>query len=476
MIKKFVSLILSLVLSILLGAVCIANAQESDDIIDSMVRIKARPDFSFRYDLTNKGTGEASPLENDYYLSAFKVTNEQYAEFVAETSHKIPNYWANGTYPQGKGNHPVLNISYSDAVSYCVWLSSKYDNWNFRLPTEAEWENAAMGEYYGDSSVKYPNGKQTPSYNLVTGELTTTFNFNGVIAAKLFNDYGSDYVVNYIKGDFSGMSETLGECISISKTGGVSNWANHGGAATKGYFLQTDLYKSVSANGGYTTPVDFYEPNSLGLYDMAGNAWDLTSSIITAQNGLEKGVDCYAVRGGSWYATSRSCTFSYRGEGRKDSPSSTVGFRLAADYTGENSSSLLENMTNQENEVSSNQMILTIDEKDALVFGQRKTNDVAPIIRNNRTMLPARFVAKNLGATVIWSENEPEKVWITKNNVEIIIYIGNNKAYVNGEEMALDSPAFIENDRTYCPVRFICEKLGASVEWNNDTREVVITK
>ena len=60
--------------------------------------------------------------------------------------------------------------------------------------------------------------------------------------------------------------------------------------------------------------------------------------------------------------------------------------------------------------------------------------------------------------------------------VEIIIYIGNNKAYVNGEEMALDSPAFIENDRTYCPVRFICEKLGASVEWNNDTREVVITK
>ena len=146
-------------------------------------------------------------------------------------------------------------------VSYCVWLSSKYDNWNFRLPTEAEWENAAMGEYYGDSSVKYPNGKQTPSYNLVTGEHTTTFNFNGVIAAKLFNDYGSDYVVNYIKGDFSGTSETLGECISISKTGGVSNWANHGGAATKGYFLQTDLYKSVSANGGYTTPVDFYEPD-----------------------------------------------------------------------------------------------------------------------------------------------------------------------------------------------------------------------
>lgn len=48
---------------------------------------------------------------------------------------------------------------------------------------------------------------------------------------------------------------------------------------------------------------------------------------------LSRGGACYAVRGGSWYATSRSCTLSYRGEGRKDSASSTVGFRIAADYT-----------------------------------------------------------------------------------------------------------------------------------------------
>ena len=478
MIKKIASIVLSLslALSILPNIGIISYAQESDDIIASMVHIEARPDFTFRYDLSNKGSGELSPIESDYYLSAFKVTNEQYAKFVSETSHKAPNYWTNGTYPQGKGDHPVLNVSYSDAVSYCEWLSSKYDNWDFRLPTEAEWENAAMGEYYGDSSVKYPNGKQTPSYNSSTGELTTTFNFNGVIAAKLFNDYGSDYVVNYIKGDFAGASETLGECIKISENGGVSNWANHGGTATKGYFLQTDLYEIASADGGYTTPVDFYEPNSLGLYDMAGNAWDLTSSIITANNGLEQGVECYAVRGGSWYATSRSCTFSYRGEGRKDTPSSTVGFRLAADYTSENSSSSTVNKTNQESEETNNQMILTIDKKDALVFGKVETNDVAPIIRNNRTMLPARFVAENLGAKVVWNANEPKKVLITKDDTEIIIYVGNNKAYVNGEEIILDSPAFIENDRTYCHVRFICEKLGASVEWNNDKREVIITK
>ena len=311
----------------------IVSTVQEDEILASLVHIEARPEFQFRYDLKNKNSGEASPITNEYYLSAYKVTNAQYAVFLSETSHKAPSYWKNGKYPDGKDDHPVLNVSYSDAVSYCEWLSSKYDGWTFRLPTEAEWENAAMGDYYGDSSVKYPSGKSAPSYDSAVGKLETTFNYNGVIAAELFRRYGSEYTVKYVKGDYAGASETLGECISISANGGVSNWANHGGNASKGYFLQTDLYAAVSTDGGNTTPVDEYPPNSLGLYDMAGNCWDITSSLITAENGLEKGVLCYAVRGGSWYATARSCTFGYRGEGRKDSPSATVGFRIAADRT-----------------------------------------------------------------------------------------------------------------------------------------------
>ena len=247
------------------------HAAETDDLIASMVPVKARQAFAFRYDLRNENAGEAMPIMQDYYLSAYKVTNEAYAEFVKETGHKAPNYWKNGSYPNGKANHPVLNVSYSDAMAYCAWISAKYDGWTFRLPTEAEWENAAMGDYYGDTSVKYPSGKQTPSYDASTGKLTSTFNFNGVIAAELFETYGEDYTVNYIKGDFAGTSETLGACISISKNGGVSNWANHGGTAERGYFLQTDLYARISSDGGHTTPVGSYAPNTLGLYDMAGN-------------------------------------------------------------------------------------------------------------------------------------------------------------------------------------------------------------
>ena len=126
------------------------------------------------------------------------------------------------------------------------------------------------------------------------------------------------------------------------------------------------------------------------------------------------------------------------------------------------------------------QLTLTIGDKNATVFGEKKANDVAPIIRNDRTMLPARFVAENLGAKVEWDE-EKQLVTITGKSLDgkeitILITIGSKTAKVNDKETELDSEAFIENDRTYTPVRFIAESLGASVEWNENAQEVIITK
>ena len=134
-----------------------------------------------------------------------------------------------------------------------------------------------------------------------------------------------------------------------------------------------------------------------------------------------------------------------------------------------------------EKDNSINQIILTIGKKDAQVFGKGKSNDVAPKIEKDRTMLPARFVAENLGAKVEW-DGEKQLVTITgKNlktdeNVTILITIGSATVKVNGKEIKLDSPAFIENDRTYTPIRFISENLGASVEWVEKDQKVIITK
>ncbi len=129
---------------------------------------------------------------------------------------------------------------------------------------------------------------------------------------------------------------------------------------------------------------------------------------------------------------------------------------------------------------NSRQLILTIGKKDATVFGKAMTNDVAPKIVNDRTMLPARFVAENLGAVVTWNEEKQEVTINGKNTkgeeISILIKIDSDIAYVNDKEVKLDSPAFIENDRTYTPIRFISEELGATVDWNETEQTVTITK
>lgn len=126
-------------------------------------------------------------------------------------------------------------------------------------------------------------------------------------------------------------------------------------------------------------------------------------------------------------------------------------------------------------QTKSNKIVLTIGSTEATVFGSKKVNDVAPIIINDRTMLPARFVAEALGAKVEW-DDAAKKVSIFKDMKKIEIYIGKAEAYINGQPVALDSPAVIQNSRTYMPVRFIAESLGANVKWNEATRQVVITK
>ena len=163
----------------------------------------------------------------------------------------------------------------------------------------------------------------------------------------------------------------------------------------------------------------------------------------------------------------------------------TKSFTLYAKWTEQKQENggredVVNNNSRNENKESSNTIVLTIDEHDALVYGTTKTNDVAPKVVNDRTMLPARFIAENLGATVEW-DGEKQLVTITGKNekqedVTILITIGSDYAKVNGEDVKLDSPDFVENDRTYTPIRFISENLGATVEWNETEQTVTIQR
>ena len=120
-------------------------------------------------------------------------------------------------------------------------------------------------------------------------------------------------------------------------------------------------------------------------------------------------------------------------------------------------------------------IVLTINDKTSVVNGEAVTTDVAPLIVNDRTYTPARFVAESLGAKVVWDE-KARTVTITKGEIKIILVIDSTTAYVNGEKVQMDASAFIADGRTFTPARFVAEQLGACVEWDEETRTVTIIK
>ena len=130
-----------------------------------------------------------------------------------------------------------------------------------------------------------------------------------------------------------------------------------------------------------------------------------------------------------------------------------------------------------ENEVITNRLILNIDNPVATYNNNEIKNDVAPIIVDGRTYTPTRFVAEKLGATVDWNE-AAQLVTVTSKDKKIVIEltIGSNTALVNGEKVEMDAAAFIQDSRTYTPARFVAEQLGAEVVWNAMTRQVIVTE
>lgn len=104
------------------------------------------------------------------------------------------------------------------------------------------------------------------------------------------------------------------------------------------------------------------------------------------------------------------------------------------------------------------------DDITIFVNGNQLASDVAPILENNRTLLPFRACAEALGAEVTWVR-ENQSVLMTKGDVTVTLYIGTNKASVNGEPKVLDVKSQLKNNRTLVPLRFVGESLNCKIEW-----------
>lgn len=246
-------------------------------------------------------------IKKGFYISSTEVTVSAFRRFINAT-HYIPD-----CIKQGKGriyigsvadwqwttginwerpydinrkapdNHPVVQVSYNDALAYCQWVKG-------RLPTEEEWEYAARG---GLQNNTYPWGNEWPP--LKDGKpLANTADVNTI---RLFPTMQ-----------------------------GLTNY--------------DDGYKMLA-------PVASFPSNGFGLFDMAGNAWEFTATRFykgfnqtTIDSALIK-YDTRVVRGGAWCYYPQQMRCSDRGYfGRDDFWTGSLGFRCVLDKIKKRSGNL----------------------------------------------------------------------------------------------------------------------------------------
>ena len=230
-----------------------------------------------------------------FWIDRYEVTHDAYARFVQATGHRTPAHsnpastlWENKAPIPGIGTHPVVNVSWEDAVTYCTWIGK-------RLPSEAEWEKAARGT----DGRRYPWGNEWDftKANSASYWAGRTIDFQS----------GADWDAFWIKG----------EGAKISKEKGI-----------KGEVLTTPV-------GSFPEAVSPY-----GLYDMAGNVAEWVQdwynpnyykeAPLSDPQGPSHGA-IKAMRGGSWLKPAISLRTGDRDWGLMDSRPSGTGFRCAQD-------------------------------------------------------------------------------------------------------------------------------------------------
>ncbi len=95
-------------------------------------------------------------------------------------------------------------------------------------------------------------------------------------------------------------------------------------------------------------------------------------------------------------------------------------------------------------------------------------------VKNGCTFVPLREISEAMGAEVSW-EGDTQTVKLEKDGKTILFKIGDNVMIADDSEIFIDEAPQLIFDSTFIPVRIICDAFGASVEWNDNIKRVIIT-
>ena len=116
---------------------------------------------------------------------------------------------------------------------------------------------------------------------------------------------------------------------------------------------------------------------------------------------------------------------------------------------------------------------LIIGQNSITIDDEVRELDVAPMVDNDRTYLPVRVISEALGSSVEWEEGKKEIV-IRSEEAIIKMWIGKSVINVNGKDISVDVAPILINNRTLIPIRFISEHLNCNVAWDQEKQQVRI--
>ena len=118
---------------------------------------------------------------------------------------------------------------------------------------------------------------------------------------------------------------------------------------------------------------------------------------------------------------------------------------------------------------------LQIDNPQMSVNGEVSELDSPPVIRDGRTLVPIRAIVEALDGKVDW-DNETKTATLTNDSGdEVKLTVNSKTASYNGSSAELDTPPVIINERTMLPIRFVAESFGYTADWKAEDKSIVIS-